>query len=122
MTAVRREIDLTQAAIVRRIFEWYANGKSPGWIADELNREGVPSPGASWDRATCARLGAHRDRGTDSGNRHPEHELYIGRYVWNRSQWRKDPDTGKHAASARRDRMGRDGRSCASFPTGFGSG
>ena len=31
---------------VRQIFEWYEAGKSPRWIAAELNRLNVPSPGA----------------------------------------------------------------------------
>lgn len=46
----RIEIDEAQAAIVRRIFERYADGKSPRAIADELNRDKVPAPGAAWAR------------------------------------------------------------------------
>jgi hypothetical protein len=42
-----REVHLEQAQTVRRIFHWFADGKSPRWIAGELNRLGVPSPGAS---------------------------------------------------------------------------
>ena len=40
----RRQINPEQAAIVRRIFERYAAGVSPRAIADELNRERIPSP------------------------------------------------------------------------------
>lgn len=48
--------------MVRRIFQWFADGKSPRWIAGELNRLGIPSPGASWARAS-ERLNAKRHRG-----------------------------------------------------------
>jgi site-specific DNA recombinase len=44
------EIDETEAAVVRRIFALYADGEMPRAIADLLNRERVPSPGASWKR------------------------------------------------------------------------
>lgn len=43
-----REIHPEQAETVGRIFEWYAAGRSPRWIAGEPNRLGIPSPGASW--------------------------------------------------------------------------
>jgi site-specific DNA recombinase len=39
-----------QAETVRRIFQWFADGKSPRWIAGELNRLEVPSPDAAWRR------------------------------------------------------------------------
>ncbi|MET0660023.1 MAG: recombinase family protein [Steroidobacteraceae bacterium] len=57
-----REIHLEQAETVRRIFDWYAAGRSPRWIATELNRLAVASPGASWHR-TSERLNAKRTRG-----------------------------------------------------------
>jgi site-specific DNA recombinase len=42
------EIDQTQATVVRRIFELYADGLSPRNIAARFNAEHIPSPGASW--------------------------------------------------------------------------
>lgn len=95
VVAVRREIDPDQARWVRWIFERYANGKSPGWIAAELNRQGVPSPrGGTW--ASSAIYGSP---GKTTGIlRNP---LYVGRYLWNKSAWIKDPDRGKRV---RRDR------------------
>jgi site-specific DNA recombinase len=45
------EVNEQQAAIVRREFELYANGASPRSIAARFNDEGIPSPGADWDRA-----------------------------------------------------------------------
>src|SRR6185437_4874265 len=44
------EIEADQAAIVRRIFELYASGVSPRSIAGQFNAEGIPSPGAGWQR------------------------------------------------------------------------
>ena len=44
------EIDSVQAAIVVRIFELYADGMAPRSIAAKFNEEGIPSPGASWNR------------------------------------------------------------------------
>jgi len=89
VTAVRREVDSDQARWVRKIFAWYADGHSPRWIASELNRLGVPSlRGGTW--ATSVIYG-DMTKGTGLLN----NQLYMGRFVWNRSQWVKDPDTGK---------------------------
>src|ERR1700730_2900964 len=45
-----REIDETQAMIVRRLFEEFASGASPRAIARTLNAEGVPGPdGSLWN-------------------------------------------------------------------------
>jgi site-specific DNA recombinase len=89
VVAVRREIDPEQAEWVRWIFDRFAAGKSPNWIAGELNRLNVPSPrGGTW--ASSAIYGSP---GKTTGIlRNP---IYIGRYVWNKSAWIKDPDTGK---------------------------
>ena len=40
--AVKREVAPKQARWGRKIFEWYAEGYSPRWIANELNCRGVP--------------------------------------------------------------------------------
>ncbi len=93
----RREIDPEQARWVRKIFRWYADGYSPRWIASELNRLKVPSPRAAkskkkargtWAMST---IYGHMGHGTGILN----NPLYVGKYIWNRSQWIKDPDTGK---------------------------
>src|ERR1017187_6731654 len=49
------EIDEGQAATVRRIFELYADGTCPRGIAATLNAEGIPSPGARWNRTVRRR-------------------------------------------------------------------
>jgi site-specific DNA recombinase len=84
-----REIDQLEAAVVRRIFREFAAGRSPRAIARQLNAEGVPGPGGrSWGDTTIR--GHHRRRTGILRN-----ELYIGRLVWNRLRYVKDPATGK---------------------------
>jgi site-specific DNA recombinase len=83
---------------VREIFDRYVAGWSPGRIAADLNRRGVPSPGSTWERTVRRSRGwmqsairADAGKGTGIlGN-----DLYVGRHIWNRSQWVKDPDTGR---------------------------
>ncbi|EAP78133.1 recombinase family protein [Roseovarius nubinhibens] len=87
-----RTINDAQATIVRRIFEEYAAGKSPKAIAMSLNKEGVPGPtGNSWGQST---INGNRQRGTGILN----NELYIGRLVWNRLTYMKNPETGKRVS------------------------
>ena len=87
-----RRINAQEAAIVRRIFEDYAAGVSPRAIAKRLNAEGVPGPsGGTWGPST---IHGNRLRGTGILN----NELYIGRLVWNRLRYVKDPETGKRVS------------------------
>jgi len=87
-----REIHLEQAAIVRRIFREVVEGVSPKSIAKTLNAEGIAGPrGAGWSPST---IHGHAGRGTGILN----NELYIGRLVWNRQRFLKNPDTGKRVA------------------------
>jgi site-specific DNA recombinase len=93
-----------EAEIVLQGFQWYADGYSAQWIATELNRRGVPSPGSTWNRTSRRRGGWHPSaiggdpkRGIGILN----NEAYIGLRVWNRSRWIKDPDTGKRRQVAR---------------------
>lgn len=98
--AVRRAIDPDQAAVVRRIFEMYADGHSPRAIASRLNEERIPSPrGRAW--AASAISGDQKRPGVGILN----NPLYIGQYIWNRSQWVRDPDTRKRK---RRERPSAD--------------
>ena len=87
-----RKINETEAAIVRRIFNDYANGLSPKKIAAKLNEEGIAGPtGKGWGQST---INGNRERGTGILN----NELYIGRLVWNRLRYIKAPDTGKRVS------------------------
>jgi site-specific DNA recombinase len=90
-------INADEAAVVVEIFDWYAEGHGARWIAAELNRRGVTSPGASWARIRRRRGGWHPSAISGSPARGIGilcNELYIGRDTWNRSKWIKDPDSG----------------------------
>jgi site-specific DNA recombinase len=87
-----RRVNAGEAVIVRRIFEEYAAGISPRAIAKRLNAEGVPgASGSTWGPST---IHGNRQRGTGILN----NELYIGRLVWNRLRYVKDPETGKRVS------------------------
>ena len=84
----RPEINEQEAKQVKWIFSRYAEGWSVQKIAAELNRQGIPSPrGGTW-----AVSGIYGSPAKGCGILN--NEMYIGRYIWNRSQWVKDPDTG----------------------------
>nr|WP_244295000.1 MULTISPECIES: recombinase family protein [Paracoccus] len=87
-----RTINAAQAAVIRRIFTEYNAGLSSRTIAMTLNREGVPGPmGREWGPST---IHGNRERGTGILN----NELYVGRLVWNRQSFVKDPDTGRRVS------------------------
>ncbi|WP_166656100.1 recombinase family protein [Paraburkholderia sp. BL10I2N1] len=85
----RLEVDDAQAEIVREIFRHYALGESCQRIAAELDARGVRGPrGGTW--CVSALYGSPAKGAGVLNNEH-----YVGRYVWNRSKWIKNPDTGK---------------------------
>ena len=87
-----RSINEAEASVVRRIFTLFAGGASPIAIAKTLNAEGVPGPeGRAWRDTT---IRGHAGRGTGI----LRNELYIGRLVWNRMRFLKDPATGKRVS------------------------
>jgi len=87
-----RRINEAEAAIIVRIFDEFIQGRSPKKIAHALNHEGVPGPtGNTWGPST---IHGNWRRGTGILN----NELYIGRLVWNRQRFIKDPNTGKRQA------------------------
>ena len=77
-----------EAAVARRVFEAYADGKSPKRIAMELTAIAFPTGGGDWGFSTI--VGNPKRR---TGLLH--NELYVGRLVWNRQRFVKDPDSGK---------------------------
>ena len=84
-----RRINEAEAAIVRRIFREFAAGTSPRTIARRLNEDGIPgAKGKLWSDSV---LRGHAKRGTGLLN----NELYIGRLIWNRQRFMKNPETGK---------------------------
>ena len=87
-----RAIDAAEARIVVQIFEGYANGLSPKIIARNLNQAGVPGPrGGAWGPSA---IYGNRAQGTGVIN----NEMYIGRQIWGRRTWIKDPSTGRRVA------------------------
>ena len=87
-----REIIPEEAAIIRRIFKEYIDGRSPQTIAQRLNADAIPSPQKNgWGPST---VNGNRKRGTGIIN----NELYIGKLVWNRLRYIKNPDTGKRVS------------------------
>jgi site-specific DNA recombinase len=87
-----RAINETEAAIVGRVFTEFGAGKSPRRIAVDLNHDHIPGPrGGEWDAST---INGNAARGTGILN----NELYIGKIVWNRLRYIKDPSTGKRVS------------------------
>jgi DNA invertase Pin-like site-specific DNA recombinase len=91
-------IEPTQAAVVREIFGLYAEDYSQVAIAETLNRRKVPSPGSSWKGRTVRRTSGWLG---STINSLLENELYRGKYHWNKSEWRKDPDSGRRKMRVR---------------------
>jgi site-specific DNA recombinase len=88
----RRRVLDEEAVVVRRIFEEYASGRSARAIAAGLNRDGITSPrGKAWG---TGKINGARARA--SGILY--NELYIGRLVYNRTTFSKDPDTGRRVS------------------------
>ncbi|BCH29317.1 resolvase [Mesorhizobium sp. L-8-10] len=87
-----RKINEAEAAVARRIFADYLAGQSSRTIAMALNREGIPGPqGKEWGPTT---IHGNPKRGVGILN----NELYVGKLVWNRLRYLKDPDTGKRVS------------------------
>jgi len=84
-----RCVNEEQAAVVRRIFKEYASGRSARMIAQGLNRDRVPSPrGGEWGPSAI-----NGGRSRASGILY--NEAYIGKLVYNRTRFFKDPETGR---------------------------
>lgn len=87
-----REINAEEAAVIVWIFKQYLKGVSPDKMAEILNSQGVPGPrGQAW-RATSIR--GHRRRATGILN----NQMYIGRLVFNRLAYRKNPDSERRVS------------------------
>lgn len=85
-----REINPAEAAIVRRIFEEFAEGKPPREIARGLTRDGIATPrgNTAWNHNTLS--GRSKGRGGMLGCR-----LYVGKLVWNVNTSILNPHTGR---------------------------
>ena len=83
-----RTVNPTEAAVVVRVFQEFAASVSPNAIVRKLNAEKVPGPGGRFWLDTTIR--GHALRGTGI----LRNELYIGKLVWNRLRYVKDPVSG----------------------------
>lgn len=84
-----------EAEILGRIFRDFGAGISCPRIVHKLNEERVPGPsGGTW--GVSALYGNPQKGGGILNN-----QLYIGRMIWNRSRWVKNPDTHKRQRVAR---------------------
>jgi len=80
----RMVIDADESRIVQRIFRDFAEGKAITAIVKMLNAEGVKGRRrfrGGWSPATVSRL--------------LRNHKYIGHWVWNRTETRRDPRTGR---------------------------
>lgn len=92
----KRKVDPEHAKVVVQIYKWRALGWSGQRIARKLNADGVPPPGAGWNRKDT---GPHRkntggcwrasaivgDPGRGVGILN--NPMYKGQIVWSRSKW-----------------------------------
>lgn len=84
-----RAIDPEAAPVVREIYDRFARGDSPRTIAQDLNRRNVRPPrGDSW-ASTSIYGDIKRQLGILAN------PAYVGRVIWNRSDWVTHPDTGR---------------------------
>ena len=84
-----QDVEPAEEAVVRRIFDEFAAGKSTRSIAHALNRDGIPAPRG--DRWTGNTINGSRAR----QNGILENQQYVGRVVYNKSRKLHHPDTGK---------------------------
>ena len=86
-----------EARQVLRIFERYVAGESSSALAASLNREGVSAP---YDRLGYEKR-AGRGWGTVQIQSLLRNERYIGKVVWNKREFYRDPTTKKRRARMR---------------------
>ena len=78
------EIEPKEAALILRIFTSYADGEPLTKIVRTLNEESVPGrirSAKGWSPATISRI--------------LDNDKYAGRWIWNRTESRRDPRTGR---------------------------
>ena len=78
----RIQVNEEEATIIRRIFEWAADGVGSATIVDRLNREGVPGTGGKrWNKTPVDRI--------------LKNERYLGRQIWGQTTVDREPSTGR---------------------------
>ena len=78
----RIQVNEEEAAVIRRIFEWAADGVGVPSIVDRLNREGVPGTGGKrWSNSPVDRI--------------LKNERYRGRQIYGQQAVDREPSTGR---------------------------
>lgn len=93
----RRVVNEKEAEIVREIFTRFVAGDSAVSIAYDLNKRGVPSPGAAWNRPdrvagwtpTTICGAASKQDGI------VRNSIYVGRVAWNKRTSKRTPGSGR---------------------------
>ena len=81
------EVNPDIAAIIEQIYADFAAGLSAIQIAKKLNMAGIPAPrGGQWNAST---IRGDPKKAVGILN----NPLYMGRLVWNRRQWRRNPES-----------------------------
>ena len=83
-----------EAKLVRRIFQMYADGTALGSIVETLNREGIPATydGKGYSMATGAGWAKNQV------SLMLRNERYLGKVIWNKREFYRDPITKKRRA------------------------
>ena len=83
-----RKINKQQAEVVRRIFKEFAEARGYREIAARLNADGIkPMRRETWGGSSIRPM--------------LRNELYVGKLVWNRREWRWDPEAEKRVPHER---------------------
>ena len=78
----RIEIDESQAEVIRRIFEWVAQGVGLSTLVKRLNAEGIPGTrGKRWSKGAVHTVVSN--------------ERYLGRQIWGQQSVEHEPGTGR---------------------------
>ncbi len=85
-----RKINPIESAIVKRIFNEYAQGITTGQIIRSLNRDKIPSPSGSIWHTSTLKASSKRREGI------LYNDLYRGLLIYNRTKKAIDPKTGKY--------------------------
>lgn len=99
----RRVVNADEAEIVKEIFERFAAGESSKTIAHDLNRRGVPSPGASWKRTDRVPGWTHTTvcGAATKQDGIVRNTVYVGRVAWNKRAGKRVPGTGRRVQRKR---------------------
>ena len=80
----KHEIEEREESVVLRIFQTYVNGQSITGIVKMLNEVSVRG-----------RQNVKKNWGSTTVGRILSNEKYMGKWVWNKSESRRDPKTGR---------------------------